>query len=191
MAPASVSSKNSPPSPPPPPQWVLDLHAPPKPKTKANIPDPPGYSASTGSKVPTFLFISLRESYVFIDFFPSPQRSASAKSQARKPPTPEETDTLKMKKSWELALAPAKALPMNAIMMYMSGNSLQIFSIMMVFMLFKNPIQGLLQTNTVFARFETPGTRKTLWMVKAMYVVMNLVALSLGIWKVNGMGLLP
>lgn len=80
---------------------------------------------------------------------------------------------------------------MNAIMMYMSGNSLQIFSIMMVFMLFKNPIQGLLQTNSVFARFETVGTRKTLWMVKTMYVVMNLVALSLGIWKVNGMGLLP
>lgn len=80
---------------------------------------------------------------------------------------------------------------MNAIMMYMSGNSLQIFSIMMVFMLFKNPIQGLLQTNSVFARFETEGTRKTLWMVKLMYVAMNLVALALGIWKVNGMGLLP
>ncbi|MCJ1468676.1 hypothetical protein MMC07_007305 [Pseudocyphellaria aurata] len=162
MASTSVSSKS-----PPPPQWVLDLHAPPKPKTKSNIPDPPGYSASTS------------------------KRSASAKAQARKPPTLEETDTLKIKKSWELALAPAKALPMNAIMMYMSGNSLQIFSIMMVFMLFKNPIQGLLQTNAVFARFETEGTRKTLWMVKAMYVVMNLVALSLGIWKVNGMGLLP
>lgn len=80
---------------------------------------------------------------------------------------------------------------MNAIMMYMSGNSLQIFSIMMVFMLFKNPIQGLLQTNSVFIRYETAGTRKTLWMAKAMYVAMNLLALGLGIWKVNGMGLLP
>lgn len=28
-------------------------------------------------------------------------------------------------------------------------------------------------------------------MVKATYVLMQLVALSLGIWKVNGMGLLP
>lgn len=80
---------------------------------------------------------------------------------------------------------------MNAIMMYMSGNSLQIFSIMMVFMLFKNPIQGLLQTNVVFTKFETEGTRKTLWMVKTMYVFMNLIALGLGIWKVNSMGLLP
>ena len=80
---------------------------------------------------------------------------------------------------------------MNAIMMYMSGNSLQIFSIMMVFMLFKNPIQGLLATNQTFTRFETEGTRSKMWMVKVIYVLMNLVALSLGIWKVNGMGLLP
>jgi len=44
-------------------------------------------------------------------------------------------DTLKLKKSWEIALGPAKQLPMQAIMGYMSGNGLQIFSIMMVFML--------------------------------------------------------
>lgn len=98
---------------------------------------------------------------------------------------------LKIKKSWEVALAPAKALPMNAIMMYMSGNSLQIFSIMMVFMLFKNPIQGILQTNQVFTKYESPRTKDKMWLVKSVYVLMNLVALGLGIWKVNGMGLLP
>ncbi|KAL9588001.1 MAG: hypothetical protein Q9203_003184 [Teloschistes exilis] len=103
----------------------------------------------------------------------------------------EKTDILKVKKSWEVALAPAKQLPMNAIMMYMSGNSLQIFSIMMVFMLFKNPIQGLLQTNQAFVRYETPRTKGKMWLVKAVYVLMNLVALALGVWKVNGMGLLP
>jgi hypothetical protein len=80
---------------------------------------------------------------------------------------------------------------MNAIMMYMSGNSLQIFSIMMVFMLFKNPITGLLGLNQAFARFETEGTRARLWGVKFMYILMQLAALALGIWKVNGMGLLP
>ena len=80
---------------------------------------------------------------------------------------------------------------MNAIMMYMSGNSLQIFSIMMVFMLFKGPIQGLINTNTVFAKFDTEGTRAKLLGVKAIYVVMQLVLLCLGVWKVNAMGLLP
>jgi ER membrane protein complex subunit 4 len=58
-----------------------------------------------------------------------------SQAPARKPPTPEETETLKLKKAWEVALGPAKQLPMQAIMGYMSGNSLQIFSIMMVFML--------------------------------------------------------
>jgi hypothetical protein len=80
---------------------------------------------------------------------------------------------------------------MNAIMMYMSGNSLQIFSIMMVFMLFKNPLTGIMSTNEVFRKYETEGTRKWLWSVKAVYVLMNCVALALGVWKVNGMGLLP
>ena len=80
---------------------------------------------------------------------------------------------------------------MNAIMMYMSGNSLQIFSIMMVFMLFKNPLQALMQTNAVFMKYETPRTRSKMWVVKVVYVLMNLLALGLGIWKVNGMGLLP
>lgn len=100
-------------------------------------------------------------------------------------------DTLKLKKAWELAIAPAKALPMNAIGMYMSGNSLQIFSIMMVFMLFKNPVQAILSIGQVFARFETPGIKQQLWGVKLVYVACNCLALALGIWKVNGMGLLP
>ena len=80
---------------------------------------------------------------------------------------------------------------MNAIMMYMSGNSLQIFSIMMVFMLFKNPVQALLQTSSAFQRFESEGTRSSLWMAKITYILMNLVALGFGVWKVNGMGLFP
>lgn len=80
---------------------------------------------------------------------------------------------------------------MQGIMMYMSGNSLQIFSIMMVFMLFKGPIQGLINTNAAFAKYETPATRGRLVGVKAVYVLMQLVLLALGIWKVNGMGLLP
>ena len=80
---------------------------------------------------------------------------------------------------------------MNAIMMYMSGNSLQIFSIMMVFMLFKGPIQGLIGTNAVFAKFDTPTTRGRLMGVKAVYVLVQLGLLALGVWKVNAMGLLP
>ncbi|KAI9662804.1 MAG: hypothetical protein M1821_007850 [Bathelium mastoideum] len=100
-------------------------------------------------------------------------------------------DTLKLKKAWELAIAPAKQLPMNGIMMYMSGNSLQIFSIMMVWMLFKNPVTAIVNINPTFARFETEGTKANMLLVKLVFVATNLLALALGIWKVNGMGLLP
>lgn len=100
-------------------------------------------------------------------------------------------DTLKVKKAWEVALGPIKGLPMTGIMMYMSGNSLQIFSIMMVFMAFKNPIMGLLGTNQAFERFETETNKQKILQVKLAYIVMQLVALALGVWKVNNMGLLP
>lgn len=114
-----------------------------------------------------------------------------SKAAQRTAPTPEEMDTLKLKKAWEVALGPVKSLPMTAIMMYMSGNSLQIFSIMMVFMAFKNPIMGILGTNQAFERFETESNRAKMLQVKLAYVAMQLVALALGIWKINGMGLLP
>ena len=75
--------------------------------------------------------------------------------------------------------------------MYMTGNSLQIFSIMMVFMLFKAPIQAILNIQNTFQRLETDTNRQQMFLVKAAFVGCNLLALALGIWKVNGMGLLP
>lgn len=89
--------------PPPPPQWVLDLNSTPAPKQKpASIPDPPGFTAAHSLK----------------------QRSGS-KAPVRKAPTPEEMDTLKMKKAWEVAIAPAKQLPMNAIGMSFGDRSIR------------------------------------------------------------------
>ncbi|OJJ81240.1 ER membrane protein complex subunit 4 [Aspergillus glaucus CBS 516.65] len=156
--------------PPPPPRWVVSLNTPlsrPS-KAAANIPDPPGFSRAK----------------------PQTQKQQQ-QNQTTTPSKPIETDALKVKKAWEIAMAPSKQLPMNAIMMYMSGNSLQIFSIMMVFMLFKGPIQGLINTNTVFAKFDTEGTHKKLLGVKAVYVLVQFGLLALGVWKVNAMGLLP
>ncbi|KAK3293863.1 uncharacterized protein B0H64DRAFT_374725 [Chaetomium fimeti] len=156
------------------PTWAEGLQNPPAHKSKqAGIPDPPGYPSSqspSGSKK---------------------KDAKDSKTAPRKAPTPEEMDTLKLKKAWEVALGPIKSLPMTGIMMYMSGNSLQIFSIMMVFMAFKNPIMGILGTNQAFERFETESNRAKMLQVKLAYVAMQAVALALGIWKINGMGLLP
>ena len=159
--------------PPPPPQWVLDLNSTPPSKTKGTLPDPPGFTSGTSQIA----------------------RSSKGGKNAvapRKAPTSEEMDTLKLKKAWEVAIAPAKQLPMNAFGMYMTGNSLQIFSIMMVFMLFKAPIQALISVQQTFARFEVEGNRRNeMLVVKAAFVACNCMALALGVWKVNAMGLLP
>ncbi|OAX79431.1 hypothetical protein ACJ72_06250 [Emergomyces africanus] len=171
MAPVATPSR------PPPPQWAIEMNAapPPRPSKTNNIRDPPGYSAiKPGTKQQR---ISQQQQ-------PSTTSNAALRKAA-------ETDALKLKKAWEIALAPTKQLPMNAIMMYMSGNSLQIFSIMMVFMLFKGPIQGLLNTNSAFVKFETESTKGQMLGVKLVYVLMQFMLLALGIWKVNGMGLLP
>ncbi|RPB23710.1 hypothetical protein L211DRAFT_808627 [Terfezia boudieri ATCC MYA-4762] len=154
----------------PPPQWVIDLsHAPSifRPSPAGKIPDPPGFTSggTGGNKKPT--------------------------TPSKPPPTQSETDDLFLKKAWELALAPGKSLPMNFIMMYMSGNTLQIFSIMMVWMLFQNPIRALANMGSTFRRFDNERTHKRLWAVKFVFVLMQFVALGVGVWKVNGMGLLP
>ncbi|KAG5296299.1 DUF1077 domain-containing protein [Histoplasma ohiense] len=165
-------------NPPPPPRWAVEMNtaAPPRPSKTANIPDPPGYSANK---------LSTKSQRA------SPQQQSASTTSAAALRKAAETDALKLKKAWELALAPTKQLPMNAIMMYMSGNSLQIFSIMMVFMLFKGPIQGLLNTNSAFAKFEAESTKGQMLGVKVVYVLMQCVLLALGVWKVNAMGLLP
>ena len=75
--------------------------------------------------------------------------------------------------------------------MYMTGNTLQIFSIFMVFTLFKTPLIAALNLQKTFAPYETPGNSARLIMVKIVYLLTNALMLGLGIWKVNGMGLLP
>jgi hypothetical protein len=155
---------------PSPPQWVVDLNSAPASKPKnPSISDPPGYTASLTRK----------------------ERAVSSKN-ARTPPTPEEMDTLKMKKAWEVAIStPTKQCTDAPLGMYMTGNTLQIFSIFMVFTLFKTPVMAALGIQRTFAPFETPGTSGRLWGVKVVYILTNLLMLALGIWKVNAMGLLP
>nr|POE87850.1 er membrane protein complex subunit 4 [Quercus suber] len=158
----------------PQPRWVRDLTSvPPTRPRNSTLGEPPGFTSTTALQ-------------------PSKKSSSKAPvSIPRKQPSPEEMDTLKLKKAWELALAPAKQLPMNAIGMYMSGNSLQIFSIMMVFMLFKGPITAVFNIQGTFQRLETDSNKGQMVIVKLAFVACNVLALALGIWKVNGMGLLP
>jgi hypothetical protein len=57
---------------------------------------------------------------------------------------PADVESLKQKKAWDVAIAPAKSVPMNAFMLYMSGSGVQIFSMMVVGMLLTGPIKAML-----------------------------------------------
>ena len=51
--------------------------------------------------------------------------------------------SLVTKRSWDIALSPLKQIPQNLFLMWMSGNTISIFPIMMVGMLCMRPVQAL------------------------------------------------
>lgn len=95
--------------------------------------------------------------------------------------------SLIVKKSWDVALQPLKQVPMNLFIMYMAGNSISIFPIMMVCMLLVRPIQALMSIKSKFAVIE--GSQAILQ--KIVYFIGNLACLVLALYKCQSMGLLP
>jgi hypothetical protein len=95
--------------------------------------------------------------------------------------------SLLVKKSWDIALGPLKQIPMNLFIMYMAGNSISIFPIMMVGMLFLRPVKALFTIQSVFKVIE--GEQHLLQ--KFIYLLGNLAALAVALYKCQSMGLLP
>ncbi|KAF5373042.1 hypothetical protein D9758_001502 [Tetrapyrgos nigripes] len=135
-----------------------------------HLPPPPGFSKSVSSH--------------------------KGSSKAVTKTSPEEYDRLKDKRAWDLALSPAKSLPMQAFMLYMSGGGVQIFSMGIVFMLLSSPFKNILGINNAFAQFapstsSNPKSLATLLIQKLAYISCNLLTLGVGLWKCRSMGLLP
>jgi len=91
------------------------------------------------------------------------------------------------KKSWDIALGPMKQLPMNLFIMWMAGNSISIFPIMMVGMMFIRPIQALLAIQQTFKMIE--GKQQIIQ--RLVYAVGNVLGVALAVYKCQVMGLLP
>nr|CAB3242413.1 ER membrane protein complex subunit 4 [Phallusia mammillata] len=92
------------------------------------------------------------------------------------------------KRSWDIALAPIKGLPMNIFIMYMAGNTISIFPIMMVGMMFFRPIQALMGIRATTRMLERS---KQYILQTLVYFLGNCLALGLAVYKCNSMGLLP
>lgn len=98
-----------------------------------------------------------------------------------------DNNNLLIKKCWEVALAPIKQVPMNVVIMYMAGNSISIFPIMMVGMLIVRPVKALFALSSSFKMIEGQQVLGQ----KFIYFIGNIVNIVLALYKCQSMGLLP
>uniref|UniRef100_A0A3Q3M382 ER membrane protein complex subunit 4 n=2 Tax=Mastacembelus armatus TaxID=205130 RepID=A0A3Q3M382_9TELE len=88
---------------------------------------------------------------------------------------------------WDVALGPLKQIPMNLFIMYMSGNTISIFPIMMVCMMAWRAIQALMSMSATFKLLESSSQQ---WLQGLVYLIGNLLGSALAIYKCQSMGLL-
>lgn len=102
----------------------------------------------------------------------------------------EESLKAKEKQVMAMAAAPLKNVLSTAFMLWMSGSSIQIFSIMMTGMALINPIKAIFGTNNAFKEYEKEEGID-LRVPKLTYVGIQLLALGVALYKCSTMGLLP
>ncbi|CAI4062443.1 hypothetical protein SUVZ_07G0270 [Saccharomyces uvarum] len=120
------------------------------------------------------------------------KKQREATSQATSLAQKNQTTTLQVQKAWQIAFQPAKSVPMNIFMSYMSGTSLQIIPIMTALMLLSGPIKAILSTRSAFK--PVLGNKETQSQVQTamfMFIVFQGVLMYIGYRKLNSMGLIP
>lgn len=78
---------------------------------------------------------------------------------------------------------------MNVLIMYMAGNSISIFPIMMVGMSLIRPLKAIFTTNITFKSFEQVNQK--IMLQKLIFFLGNLINIGLALYKCHSMGLLP
>lgn len=101
-------------------------------------------------------------------------------------------DALQVQKAWQIALQPLKSIPMNFVMSYMSGTSLQIIPIMTALMLLSGPIKSIFSIRQAFNPvLGNAKTESTIRGAMLLYIVGQCVLMYIGLRKLNQMGLIP
>ena len=90
-----------------------------------------------------------------------------------------------------LATSPGRSLMMNAFMMYMSGSNLNMWTISTLGMAIMTPLKSLFGINSQFAKFEDSDGKVNLQTPKMIFLVLNLIWLFIGLYKMSKMRLLP
>lgn len=78
---------------------------------------------------------------------------------------------------------------MTGLMLYMSGKSIQIFSMMTLGMALWNPAKAVLGVNSAFRKFNLPGVDLSL--PKLIYCALQLAVFAMALYKCQVLGFLP
>ena len=95
----------------------------------------------------------------------------------------------KIAQAWAITSKPVQNILMQGFMMYMSGSTINIFSIMITGMAFVNPVRAILGMSDTFARLEDGQLDVTVQ--KLAFIGVQLFGIMLAMWKCGTMGLLP
>ena len=96
-------------------------------------------------------------------------------------------DAKKKARAMSVASAPGKQILMNAFMMYMSGNQLNIFSISITSSAILSPLTSLFSVSKTFRQLDGVD----LQLPKLIFIGLNLVWFAMGMYKMGSMKLLP
>jgi len=96
----------------------------------------------------------------------------------------------KYAKAMEIAQTPLKQMLMNSFMLYMSGSTLNVFSISIMSMAILSPLRGIFGLKSIFEPLEDGG-KIDLSMPKVLFFILNGIWLGIGLYKMSWMKLLP
>ena len=106
--------------------------------------------------------------------------------------TAEAMITAKQRQIMQIAWGPGRGLLQTCFMLWMSGTSIQIFSIMTTGMALFNPLRAIAATEEAFKEFKAEDLGDMdIRLPKLLFVALQLVALAAGLYQSSRMGLLP
>eukprot|EP00397_Hematodinium_sp_SG-2012_P063155 GEMP01086639.1.p1 GENE.GEMP01086639.1~~GEMP01086639.1.p1 ORF type:complete len:156 (+),score=36.09 GEMP01086639.1:75-542(+) len=97
-----------------------------------------------------------------------------------------ENKALMERKAWETASSPIQSVGMNIFMLWMSGSSPGIFSVLIVTYCISSIATQFRNCNVAFQHFSVDTTLQ-----KLCYIGLCLVSMGYVLWHASGMGLLP
>ena len=149
------------------------------------LPDPPGY-------VPRALGASDGASDHAARASSSSRAASSAPTTTMDGAAVElERSKLRVRRAYAFAQSSVSSIAMMTFMLWMSGNSVQVFSIMVVFGGVAQTTRAILSSRATFDRFVDGDASVDVTVPRLMFCAVQLVGLCLALRKLNVMGLLP